>query len=200
MARRPHVLVVEARFYDDISDHLFAGAKAVLDRVGATYERSAVPGALEIPFAIRMAAEAGDEGTLDRPFDGFVALGCVIRGETTHYEIVSEQSARAIMDLTLEGLAIGNGILTVEDEEQAMERAKADRLDKGGDAAAACLAMIDLKRRFGWTNEQDRPRRAEPRASRGRAGALPDGALRRPGRGRDRPVLGRASRLRVSRP
>ena len=149
MAFRPHVLVVEARFYEDISDALFEGAKLALDQRGATYERVAVPGALEIPFAIRLGAEASDEGTLKRAYDGFVALGCVIRGETTHYEIVSEQSARGIMDLTLEGLAVGNGILTVENEEQAWERASADRLDKGGGAAAACLAMIDWRRKLG---------------------------------------------------
>lgn len=149
MAFRPHILLVEARFYDDISDGLYEGAKAVLDKRGATSERVAVPGALEIPYAIRMAAEASDEGTVKRPFDGYVALGCVIRGETTHYEIVSEQSARGIMDLTLEGIAIGNGILTVENEEQAWERASADRLDKGGGAATACLAMIDWRRNLG---------------------------------------------------
>lgn len=149
MAFRPHVLVVEARFYEDISDALFEGAKLVLDQRGATYERVAVPGALEIPFAIRLGAEASDEGTLKRPYDGYVALGCVIRGETTHYEIVSEQSARGIMDLTLEGLAVGNGILTVENEEQAWERASAERLDKGGGAASACLAMIDWRRKLG---------------------------------------------------
>lgn len=149
MPFRPHVLVVEARFYDDISDGLFEGAKIVLDQRGATYERVAVPGALEIPFAIRLAAEASDEGSVKTPYDGYVALGCVIRGETTHYEIVSEQSARGIMDLTLEGLAVGNGILTVENEEQAWERASADRLDKGGGAAIACLAMIDWRRKLG---------------------------------------------------
>lgn len=149
MPFRPHMLVVEARFYEDISDALYDGAKAALDQRGATYERVTVPGALEIPFAIRMAAEASDEGSVKKPFDGYVALGCVIRGETTHYEIVSEQSARGIMDLTLEGLAIGNGILTVENEEQAWERASADRLDKGGGAAAAALAMIDWRRKLG---------------------------------------------------
>lgn len=149
MATKPHILLVEARFYEEISDALFAGAKAELDRQGATFERVAIPGALEIPYAIRMAAEASDQETLERAYDGYVALGCVIRGETTHYEIVSEQSARGIMDLTLEGLAIGNGILTVEDEEQAWERASSDKLDKGGDAARACLAMIALRRKLG---------------------------------------------------
>ncbi|MCC6919744.1 MAG: 6,7-dimethyl-8-ribityllumazine synthase [Alphaproteobacteria bacterium] len=149
MAKGPHLLLVEARFYDDISDGLLEGAKLALDAANATYDRMIVPGALEIPYAIRMAAEASDEGSIQKPYDGYVALGCVIRGETTHYEIVSEQSARGIMDLTLEGLAIGNGILTVENEEQAWERASAEKLDKGGGAAAAALAMITIRRKLG---------------------------------------------------
>jgi 6,7-dimethyl-8-ribityllumazine synthase len=149
MAEKPHILLVEARFYEELSDAMFNGAKAELDRAGASFARCTVPGALEIPYAIRMAAEATDAGTLERGFDGYVALGCVIRGETTHYEIVSEQSARGVMDLTLEGLAIGNGILTVEDEEQAWERASPDKLDKGGDAARAALAMIAWRRTLG---------------------------------------------------
>jgi 6,7-dimethyl-8-ribityllumazine synthase len=149
MAKRPHLLLVEARFYEDLSDALFEGAKLALEGAKATFDRITVPGALEIPYAIRMAAEASDEAAIQKPYDGYVALGCVIRGETTHYEIVSEQSARGIMDLTLEGLAIGNGILTVENEEQAWERASAEKLDKGGGAAAAALAMIAIRRTFG---------------------------------------------------
>ncbi|MFT3808652.1 MAG: 6,7-dimethyl-8-ribityllumazine synthase [Micropepsaceae bacterium] len=149
MATRPHLLVVEARFYEDISDAMYEGAKLALAAGGATHERVTVPGALEIPYAIRMAVEASDEGTIARPFDGYVALGCVIRGETTHYEIVSEQSARGIMDLTLQGIAIGNGILTVEDEDQAWERASAEKLDKGGGAAAAALTMIGWRKKLG---------------------------------------------------
>jgi len=149
MATRPHLLIVEARFYEDISDALYEGAKLALAAAGATHERVTVPGALEIPYAIRMAVEASDEGTITKPFDGYVALGCVIRGETTHYEIVSEQSARGIMDLTLQGIAIGNGILTVEDEDQAWERASAEKLDKGGGAAAAVLAMIAWRKKLG---------------------------------------------------
>ncbi len=149
MATRPHLLVVEARFYEDLSDALYEGAKLALAAGGATHERVTVPGALEIPYAIRMAVEASDEGTVAKPFDGYVALGCVIRGETTHYEIVSEQSARGIMDLTLQGIAIGNGILTVEDEDQAWERASAEKLDKGGGAAAAALAMIAWRKKLG---------------------------------------------------
>jgi len=149
MAKRLHLLIVEARFYDDISDALFGGARLALEAAKATFDRITVPGALEIPYAIRMAAEASDGGTIEKPYDGYVALGCVIRGETTHYEIVSEQSARGLMDLTLEGLAIGNGILTVENEEQAWERASAEKLDKGGGAAAAALAMIEIRRQLG---------------------------------------------------
>jgi 6,7-dimethyl-8-ribityllumazine synthase len=136
----PKVLIVEARYYEDISDALLAGAVGALTSAGAAYEVCTVPGALEIPGAVAMAADK---------FDGFVALGCVIRGETTHYDIVSNESARAIMDLTVrEKLAIGNGILTCENEEQAWERAKPDKLDKGGGAAAAALVMIALRGKF----------------------------------------------------
>lgn len=149
MANRPHLLIVEARFYEDISDALYEGAKLALAAAGATHERVTMPGALEIPFAIRSAVEASVEGSIPRPFDGYVALGCVIRGETTHYEIVSEQSASGIMDLTLQGIAIGNGILTVEDEDQAWERASVEKLDKGGGAAAAALAMVAWRRKLG---------------------------------------------------
>lgn len=134
------VLVVEARFYPDISDALYEGAVKVLTGAGVTTERVAVPGALEIPGAIRQAASR---------YDGFVALGCVIRGETWHFEIVSNESARGLMDLTVrDGLCIGNGILTVENEEQALVRAAPDRGNKGGDAANACLALIQLKSRI----------------------------------------------------
>jgi 6,7-dimethyl-8-ribityllumazine synthase len=134
------VLIVEARFYPDISDALYEGAMKVLTGAGIATERVAVPGALEIPGAIRMAAGR---------YDGFVALGCVIRGETYHFEIVSNESARGLMDLTVrDGLCIGNGILTVENEEQALVRAAPDRGNKGGDAANACLALMQLKSRI----------------------------------------------------
>ncbi|MBI1239332.1 MAG: 6,7-dimethyl-8-ribityllumazine synthase [Alphaproteobacteria bacterium] len=147
MSDKPHVLLVEARFYEDISDALFEGAKASLDAAGATYDRVSVPGALEIPGTIALAALS--EASEDR-YDGYIALGCVIRGETTHYEIVSEESARGLMQLSiLEGLAIGNGILTVENEAQAWARARASELDKGGGAAKACLRMIDIRNAFG---------------------------------------------------
>jgi len=137
------VLIVEARFYDDLADALLAGARDILEAYGAESEVVTVPGALEVPGAVAMA-EAANAG-----FDGYVALGCVIRGETYHFDIVSNESARGLMDLTVrQGLAIGNGILTVEDEAQAWARANASEGDKGGGAARACLEMISLKRRW----------------------------------------------------
>ena len=133
------LLIVEARFYDHLGDLLLAGAKAALS--GHEVDVVTLPGALEIPAAITLAAEAGR-------YDGFVALGVVIRGETYHFEIVAGESARGIMALTLDGLAIGNGILTVENQAQAMARADAAQKDKGGEAAKAALAMLALKQRF----------------------------------------------------
>ena len=150
MTDKPHILIVEARFYDDLLDAMLAGAKRALDKAGATYEIVTVPGALEIPGAIRLAHEAGKLGKLEKPFDGYVAIGCVIRGETTHYDTVCEESARGLMDLALQhNLAIGNGIITVENEAQAWVRAKPDQLDKGGGAAKAAMVMAALKRRWG---------------------------------------------------
>jgi 6,7-dimethyl-8-ribityllumazine synthase len=149
MADNPHIMVVEARFYEPIADELVRGATAALEHAGATFERFAVPGALEIPAAIRFAAESMGTVARRRRFDGYVALGCVIRGETTHYQHVCEESARGLQDLALKFmLAIGNGILTVENEEQAWERARVSRANKGGGAAEACLAMVALKRQF----------------------------------------------------
>ncbi len=139
---RAHLLILEARFYGDLCDEMCRGAIAAIERAGATWERMAVPGALEIPGAIAMAHETGH-------YHGYVALGCVLRGETTHYDIVSEESARGIMDLTLEGLCIGNGILTCENEAQAWARAKVDDMDKGGGAAEAALHMIRFSRLMG---------------------------------------------------
>jgi len=145
---KPNILIVEARFYDHISSMLLDGATAVLENSGASFERITVPGALEIPPAILFAAKAG-EGA-GKSFDGFIALGCVIRGDTHHFEIVSNESARGLMDLGLHhGLCIGNGILTVEDEGQALARASRDGQDKGGDAARACLALINIRARLG---------------------------------------------------
>lgn len=140
------ILIVEARFYDDIADALLAGASAVLRAAGASVEIVSVPGALEIPAAIAIAADgAARKG---KPYDGAVALGCVIRGDTIHFEIVSNESARGLMDLSVAKLfPIGNGIITVDTQAQAEARARKDELDKGGDAARAALAMVRLKRR-----------------------------------------------------
>jgi 6,7-dimethyl-8-ribityllumazine synthase len=149
MADRPHLLIVEGRFYGAIADELAKGAVAALEQAGASFERVAVPGALEVPLAIRLAMEAGRE----RGFDGYVALGCVIRGQTAHFDIVANESARGLQELALRhGLAVGNGILTVESEDQAWARARLDGEDKGGQAAKAALALIGLRRRFGGTS------------------------------------------------
>ena len=136
------VLIVEARFYDHLNDLLIEGARAAIEAAGHSHETVTVPGALEVPAAIALAAETGR-------YDAFVALGVVIRGETYHFEIVAGESARGIMALTLDGLAVGNGILTVENEAQALARARPDEKDKGGEAARAALAMLALKERFG---------------------------------------------------
>ena len=142
------ILIVEARFYDDLADEMLKAAADVITAHGAEYDVISVPGALEIPGAIAIAEEGG-QGPAGKRYDGYVALGTVIRGETYHFEIVSNESARGIMDLTVgKGLAIGNGILTVEDEDQAWARAKASEGDKGGGAARAAFAMIALKRQL----------------------------------------------------
>jgi 6,7-dimethyl-8-ribityllumazine synthase len=135
------LLIVEARFYDHLNDLLVAGARAAIERAGHECDVVTVPGALEIPGAIALAAETGD-------YDAFVALGVVIRGETYHFEVVAGESARGIMALTLDGLCIGNGILTTENEAQALARARPTELDKGGGAAEAALAMMALRERF----------------------------------------------------
>jgi 6,7-dimethyl-8-ribityllumazine synthase len=144
----PHIMIVEARFYTDIADELMRGAVAHLEAAGATYDRIAVPGAFEIPAAIAIAVNTA-EATGRVRFDGYLALGCVIRGETTHYDYVCQESARALQELAVRHrLALGFGILTVENDEQAWARARVDRKNKGGDAAAACLAMVGLRRRI----------------------------------------------------
>ncbi|PAX07534.1 6,7-dimethyl-8-ribityllumazine synthase [Sphingomonas lenta] len=135
------VLIVEARFYDHLNDLLLAGARAAIEAAGHAHETVTVPGALEVPGALALAAETGR-------YDAYVALGVIIRGETYHFEVVSNESARGIMALTLDGLAIGNGILTVENEAQALRRADPAQLDKGGDATEAALAMLKLRERF----------------------------------------------------
>jgi 6,7-dimethyl-8-ribityllumazine synthase len=145
--RGARVLVVEGRFYEDVADALWTGAKRVLDEAGVTVERFSVPGALEIPQAIALAAGAAEH--TGKPFDGVVALGCVIRGETSHYDIVAGESARALMDMAIgRALPIGNGILTVDTEAQANARASHNQRDKGGDAARAALSLIAVKRRL----------------------------------------------------
>jgi 6,7-dimethyl-8-ribityllumazine synthase len=137
-----NILIVEARFYDHLNDMLIAGAKAAIEAAGHTAEVITVPGALEIPGAVALAADSGR-------YDGFVGIGVVIRGETYHFEIVAGESARGLMALSMDGLPIGNGILTVENEAQALVRADPAQKDKGGEAAKAALAMLALKGRFG---------------------------------------------------
>jgi len=142
------ILIVEARFYDDLADALLEGATQALTAFGAEYEVVTVPGALEIPGAIAFAEE-GSHRPAGKHYDGYVALGCVIRGETYHFEIVSNESARGIMDLTVgKRLCIGNGVLTTEDDEQAWARARISEGDKGGGAARAALTMIELKQQL----------------------------------------------------
>lgn len=136
------VLITVAPYYRDIADMLIAGARATLDKAGAAHELIEVPGALEIPAAISQAWRMAN-------FDGFVALGCVIRGETTHYDTVCNDSSRALTLLSLQGACLGNGILTVENADQAVVRADPDQQDKGGGAAAAALHLIALQRRWG---------------------------------------------------
>ena len=135
-------LIVEARFYDHLNDMLIDGAKAALKAAGHKAKVITVPGALEIPGAISLAEESGQ-------YDGYVAIGVVIRGETYHFEIVAGESARGIMALTMDGVAIGNGILTVENEAQAIVRADPKQKDKGGEAAKAAVALLGLKEKFG---------------------------------------------------
>ncbi len=142
MAEVAHILIAQARFYEDIADELLKGAQAALEAAGASHETVAVPGAYELPAALRMAVDSGR-------FDGYVALGCVIRGETSHYDYVCAESARGLMDLcTRHGIALGYGILTTENREQAWARASRAEKDKGAVAARACLEMVALRRAF----------------------------------------------------
>jgi 6,7-dimethyl-8-ribityllumazine synthase len=136
-----HILIVEARFYDHLNDLLLDGARTAIEAAGHTHDTVTVPGALEVPGAIAIADAA-------ERYDAFVALGIIIRGETYHFEVVANESARGLMNLSLEGVPVGNGILTVEDEAQALTRAKRDEKDKGGEAAKAALAMMGLRERF----------------------------------------------------
>jgi 6,7-dimethyl-8-ribityllumazine synthase len=142
------ILIVEARYYDDIADALLAGAMKALQEAGAEVDRISVPGSLEIPGAIAIAIDAARGRR--RAYDGAVALGCVIRGDTIHFEIVSHQSAHGLMELSIaKAFPIGNGIITVDTEAQAWARARVEEQDKGGDAARAALALIGIKQRFG---------------------------------------------------
>ena len=141
------ILVVEARFYEDIADALLAGATRALQEAGATFERVSVPGSLEVAPALAIMLDAAEAA--GKPYDGAVALGCVIRGETLHFEIVSQESARALLNLSVElRVPIGNGILTVDTDAQAWARARKEQGDKGGDAMRAALSLIRLKRRL----------------------------------------------------
>jgi 6,7-dimethyl-8-ribityllumazine synthase len=147
-AKSARILIVEARFYDDIADALLAGATKVLEDAGAQFDCLTVPGSLEIPCAIAIGLDEARRRR--RAYDGVVALGCVIRGDTIHFDIVAHQSARGLMDLAVaRRMPIGNGIITVDTEEQAWLRARPEEQDKGGDAARAALAMINLKRQIG---------------------------------------------------
>jgi len=149
LSETPHLLIVESRYYEDVAVELLKGATAELEAVGATSERIEVPGAFEIPAAVRMAIRSLDFYAGRRRFDGYIALGCVIRGETSHYDYICAESARKLQDLAVNyTLALGYGILTCETHDQAMERAAVDRKNKGGDAARACLTMIGVKQRF----------------------------------------------------
>ena len=145
--RGARILIVEARFYEDIADALLAGAARELEAAGVGFDRITVPGSLEIPAAIAMALDAAERRK--RPYEGVVALGCVIRGDTLHFDIVAIQSARALMDLAVaRRLPVGNGILTVDTEAQAWARARIEEANKGGDAVRAALAMVRIKRRL----------------------------------------------------
>ncbi|MEM7171001.1 MAG: 6,7-dimethyl-8-ribityllumazine synthase [Pseudomonadota bacterium] len=149
MDSKPHILIIEARFYEEIADELVQGAMAVLAEAGATYERLAVPGAFEIPAAVAMAVRSLDFFAGRKRFDGYITLGCVIRGETSHYDYVCSESARKLQDLACQHcLALGYGILTCETSEQARIRASRQEKDKGGVVAQACLDMLELKRHF----------------------------------------------------
>lgn len=149
MTESPHILIVEARFYEDIADELARGAIQVLEEARATFERLPVPGVFEIPAAIQMAIRSLDFSTLRRRFDGYVALGCVIRGETNHYDLICNEATRALQRVVQQyTLALGFGVVTVDTKEQAWVRAAVDQRNKGGMAARACLSMIDVKRQL----------------------------------------------------
>ena len=141
------ILIVEGRFYEDIADEMFKGARQVLDAAGVEYERLAVPGAFEVPQAVRMAIRSMEIGSATNRYAGFIGFGCVIRGGTTHYDYVCQESARALMDIPMTySVALGYGILTCENSEQAWERADVTKKNKGGAVASACLQMMEVKK------------------------------------------------------
>jgi 6,7-dimethyl-8-ribityllumazine synthase len=145
----PHIMIVESPYYKEIADRMIESVLIELNSVDATYERFEVPGSFELPGAIRIAIESYNYPSDRRRFDGYIALGCVIRGQTSHYDYVCEESARGLNDLVLKyGIALGYGVLTTENRDQALARASRDQHDRGGAAARACLAMIELKRQF----------------------------------------------------
>ncbi len=150
MNEKPHIMVIEARFYEDLADELAKGAVAAIEQAEGTYERFAVPGALEIPGAIQIAIKSMEvRATARRRYDGYVALGCVIRGETTHYDHVCTESIHGLQELVLRyTLALGMGIITCENRDQAWARASVAKLNLGGRAARACLRMLEVKRHF----------------------------------------------------
>lgn len=150
MAGGPRILIVEARFYEDIADHLVKGAVQELTAQGAGYKRVIVPGVLELPAVVRFAIRAMELRATDTRFAGYVVLGCAIKGETDHYEHVCQQAMGGIQQLALEySLAVGNGILTCQTRQQALDRARVDGKNLGGKAAKACLRMINIKRELG---------------------------------------------------
>ena len=149
MSDAPHIMIVESPYYKEIADRMIESVLIELNSVDATYERFEVPGSFELPGAIRIAIESYNYPSDRRRFDGYIALGCVIRGQTSHYDYVCEESARGLNDLVLKyGIALGYGVLTTENRDQALARASRDQHDRGGAAARACIAMIELKRQF----------------------------------------------------
>ena len=150
MSFQPPVLIIEARFYPKIADAMVTGAVKILKAAGYKYERLEVPGVFEIPAAITMALKSGDAQAKPDPYPGIIAFGCVIRGETDHYDHVCRESSRALMELTTKHiLAFGFGVLTCENREQAEARAAVDGKNKGSEAAEACIRMMEIKRQFG---------------------------------------------------
>ena len=149
MSDQPHIMIAVSKYYEEIADHLLTGALAVLDEEGASHEVYEIPGAFEIPAAIATAMRSPEFSGGRRRFDGYVALGCVIRGETTHYDYVCQETARGLQDLAIKHcLALGFGVLTTENKDQAMARASVDQGNKGADAANACLQMVAFKSSF----------------------------------------------------